>query len=101
MIELTPFRFDIEVTPTPQNPQFNAVGGAYAHVLIYDGDLDAALLRATASLMAGHWDIGKVQHAFAFPVERLQEFDANEIRLFRRAQFQGFAVDFDAWRKED
>lgn len=101
MIELTPFKFVIVVTPTAQNPQFDAVAGAFAHVLIYDGDQEAALLRAVASLIACHWKIKEVQHAFEFPVERLQEFDANEIRLFRRAQSQGFAVDFVAWRKED
>ena len=96
---MTLFWFVISVTPTPDNPQFDVVAGAFAHVMIYDGDQDAALLRTIASLKKGHWEPKEVQHAFEFPVERLQEFDAGVIRLFHRAQKQGFAVDYIAWKK--
>ncbi len=96
---MSPYKFVITVEPKPDNPHFLEVGGAYAHFIIFDGEPDAALMRAKAYLSANHWDPQTVEFAAPFPARRLSEFCESERHLFERANRQGFAVDFEAWAK--
>ena len=96
---MAPYRFLISVVPTNENPHYESVGGAYANFIVFDGDQDAALLRAMSYLSVTHWAVQSVELACPFPLERLADFCDSELLLFDRAQHQGFAVDFEAWAR--
>ena len=55
MDELTPFRLLAKVYPTEKHPQADEIGWAYAHAIIFDGEIENATARLWLALKAAHW----------------------------------------------
>lgn len=98
---ISPFMFVIKSIPSPQNRNFQSIGGANVHIWVMDGEQDAALLRALAFIKNYLWEPQEVEYAFQPLPEQIVALGKDEMQLYRSALEHGIAADFLGWLKDE
>lgn len=97
---MQPFLFVIEVKPLPENPQGAMLGGAKAHVWVFDQSLEEAAKKASRFIAGYGWEEVRVESSYSPSQEQLACFDGEELHNYRQAELYGLAGQFLAWPAE-
>lgn len=98
---MKPFLFVIEVRPNPDNPQGRGIGGAMAHVWVFDPSLKSARTKAFNHLNSHGWTVKEVAHEFAPTPGQIGALDEPEYANYRQAELNGIAMELLAWPKKE
>ena len=96
---MQPFLFVFKVTPSPQNPGSDKIGGAEVHIYVFADTINIATDRATRYLNDQHWQIKEDLYAVELTPQHISELDTVSAAHYQKAEQQGIAALFHAWPK--
>lgn len=94
-----PYFFLINVVPSLENPNYESIGGAKAHIWIISSDRESAKIRAIDYNRKFHWEITSFEYEIAIREEQISSLHEDELSLYHSALRHGIAAEYIAYPK--